>query len=91
MSKKVVIINRETLINSVLKDSISTILIIILGLVNYKFMGQSEVINFFVVLIGVFSIPKFVIPKKDGEYFAVDEKVADTIEEVLKDSKKGDL
>lgn len=91
MSKRTVIINTETLINSILKDAISSILIIILGFINYRYMGQSEVINFFVIIIAVFSIPKIFITKKDGSYFAVDEKIAETIEGILKDSKKGDL
>jgi len=78
-----IIINKETLFNSIFKDVFSFVILGVLFWFNYKIIGGSYFINFLITLIFLIYMVKSCKRDKDFKIYKVSNENLDKIDEIL--------
>ena len=80
----IITINKESLINSIIKDTFSFIILGALFWFNYKVIGGSYFVNFLIILLSLIYIIKSVKEDNNLKIYKINDKDFDKVDEILK-------
>ena len=82
-----IVINKETLPLSVAKDVITLVLVCLLGHVNYKYLGGSEVI-YAACVYTAYCVMKQIVRSKDLDFYNVSNESLSKIEKIIENDQR---